>query len=236
MGLDIVEIIVNTEETFNIKFDDNKELKDVKTVGDFYHVILSKLENIEESECIKSIIFYKLRKEIMEIKDLPRKNITPKTKIYSIFDKNNFEIEWKELKNRTKLDIPDLIYNKKITKSLSLFNNAIFAIEIVLFIMLIKNYKMQNIIIMISLIIFTVLINGCKGILFKKKYLPEHIVTISDIVEGLTADEYRKNNLENRSSKIEVWTILVDIISEQLAIDKNLITKNAKFIKDLGAE
>ena len=95
MGLDIVEIIVNTEETFNIKFDDNKDLKDVKTVGDFYNVILSKLENIEESECTKSIIFYKLRKEIMEIKDLQRKNITPKTKIYSIFDKNNFEIEWK---------------------------------------------------------------------------------------------------------------------------------------------
>ncbi len=57
-----------------------------------------------------------------------------------------------------------------------------------------------------------------------------------DIVEGLTAGEYRKNNSENRSSKIEVWTILVDIISEQLAINKNLITKNAKFIKDLGAE
>jgi hypothetical protein len=57
-----------------------------------------------------------------------------------------------------------------------------------------------------------------------------------DIVEGLTAGEYRKNNSENRSSKIEVWTILVDIISEQLAIDKNLITKNAEFIKDLGAE
>ena len=57
-----------------------------------------------------------------------------------------------------------------------------------------------------------------------------------DIVEGLTAGEYRKNNSENRSRKIEVWTILVDIISEQLAIDKNLITKNAEFIKDLGAE
>ena len=57
-----------------------------------------------------------------------------------------------------------------------------------------------------------------------------------DIVDGLTASEYRKNNSENRSSKIEVWTILVDIISEQLAIDKNLITKNAEFIKDLGAE
>ncbi len=120
--------------------------------------------------------------------------------------------------------------------SLSLFNNAIFIIEIVMFIMLVKNYKMQNIIIMISLIIFAIILNGGKGILFKKKYLPEHIVIISDIVEGLTADEYRKNNWENRSSKIEVWTILVDIISEQLAIDKNLITKNAEFIKDLGAE
>ena len=43
-------------------------------------------------------------------------------------------------------------------------------------------------------------------------------------------------SIEKITQKIEVWTILVEIISEQLAIDKNLITKNADFIKDLGAE
>jgi acyl carrier protein len=43
MGLDIVEIVLRTEETFNVDLPDD-ECSQVITVGDLYRLVLSKLE------------------------------------------------------------------------------------------------------------------------------------------------------------------------------------------------
>jgi len=43
MGLDTVEIILRTEETFNVNLPD-EECSKVVTVGDLYRLVLSKLE------------------------------------------------------------------------------------------------------------------------------------------------------------------------------------------------
>jgi acyl carrier protein len=43
MGLDTVEIVLRTEETFNVNLPDD-ECSQVVTVGDLYRLVLSKLE------------------------------------------------------------------------------------------------------------------------------------------------------------------------------------------------
>jgi len=43
MGLDIVEIVIRTEETFDVDLPD-EECGKIVTVGDLYRLVLSKLE------------------------------------------------------------------------------------------------------------------------------------------------------------------------------------------------
>ena len=43
MGLDLVEIVLQTEETFNLDLPDD-ECEQIRTVGDLYRLVLSKLQ------------------------------------------------------------------------------------------------------------------------------------------------------------------------------------------------
>lgn len=43
MGLDTVELLMDVEETFDIEISD-KEASEIETVGEFYDVVLTKLE------------------------------------------------------------------------------------------------------------------------------------------------------------------------------------------------
>lgn len=73
MGLDMVEIIVKTENVFDINFYDD-ELAKIKTVGEFYELILEKTNNktkkLEDLEVWNNLI-----KIIAKILDIDKNEI-----------------------------------------------------------------------------------------------------------------------------------------------------------------
>lgn len=70
MGLDMVEIIVKTENVFDINFYDD-ELAKIKTVGEFYELILEKTNNktkkLEDLEVWNNLI--KIIAKILDINE-----------------------------------------------------------------------------------------------------------------------------------------------------------------------
>lgn len=73
MGLDMVEIIVKTENVFDINFYDD-ELAKIKTVGEFYELILEKTNN--KTEKLEDLeVWNNLIKIIVKILDINENEI-----------------------------------------------------------------------------------------------------------------------------------------------------------------
>ncbi|MCE5241295.1 acyl carrier protein, partial [bacterium] len=79
MGLNAIEIIMALEDEFRIDLPD-KELADVRTVGDLYEVVMAKLGRpVGDGVCMTSRVFYRLRRGLQEVTGLRRRDITPAT-------------------------------------------------------------------------------------------------------------------------------------------------------------
>jgi hypothetical protein len=64
MCSDQVDLITRTEEKFGISFDDN-ELVKIRTVGEYFQLILSKLTPVTSTVCLTSHTFYLIRKQLI---------------------------------------------------------------------------------------------------------------------------------------------------------------------------
>lgn len=71
MGLDIVELIMRVEETFEIEIPD-EEASELNTVGKLYQAILCRLGFEDLQRCPSSAVFYQARHALMQMSGVPR--------------------------------------------------------------------------------------------------------------------------------------------------------------------
>jgi hypothetical protein len=83
MGLDYVELIMATEEEFQITFADQEAGK-IMTVGDLYSQVLSKLAELRTVGCLTSHTFYKWRSSLIKV-GIERHQLFPSTTDGSYF-------------------------------------------------------------------------------------------------------------------------------------------------------
>lgn len=111
MGLDQVEMIIRTEENFGISFDD-KELAQIRTVGELFQLIVTKLMPNGSTVCLTSHTFYRIRKEIVSKFGLTRSTLKPATLMNTILPKDSRYLHWKSLGTSLGLKLPTLIRPK----------------------------------------------------------------------------------------------------------------------------
>jgi hypothetical protein len=85
MGLEFVEIYMEVEDKFDILFETN-EFQNVVTVGDFYKLIISKVDFQDVGYCIKLRVFNRFRKFCIEELGQARRDISPNKSLNIIFE------------------------------------------------------------------------------------------------------------------------------------------------------
>ena len=107
MGLDSVELLISVEEKFGIRIDDS-EAEKIYTVQDFVNSVYSKITTNPNEKCITQIVFYRIRKAILDLK-LTDKEIKPETKISELFTQSELKEKWYLLKSEIGLELPELV-------------------------------------------------------------------------------------------------------------------------------
>jgi acyl carrier protein len=96
MGLDTVELVLATEEEFQIIIT-NDEAEKLTTTDKLTDLVYSKLRHTNDKVCPSMRGFYTVRKAIINILGVPRNKIELSTKLESILHKNKRKSKWGKL-------------------------------------------------------------------------------------------------------------------------------------------
>src|SRR5262249_19976877 len=99
MGLESVELVISIEEHFEISIPDAaaEKMTAVGALVDYVHALFSAEERVK---CNSAHAFYELRRALVEILQVPRKEIRPARKIIDVFPRDKRHLVWKQLSKR----------------------------------------------------------------------------------------------------------------------------------------
>jgi acyl carrier protein len=233
MGLDIVELVMEIEEAFDISIPDDRASK-MLTVGDVYEFILEKTADstLKSSTCLSAAAFYDLRRHVRSL-GLSYSEIRPKTeldRVIPVIGRRNY---WQNLSSRMDLRFPRL----GRPSWLALLNCMLVAIVVSASFI---GFAPQNV---VARIFAAVVIGVISSVILMfltqpfAVYPASTCTTIRDLVTNLVAMNY--NTLATRYSTrnpTDVWNALQLIVAEQLGVDRSAVVPSARFVQDLGAD
>jgi acyl carrier protein len=243
MGLDSIEIVLRIEETFAVDLPDD-ELGSIRTVGELYALLLSKLDG--GYACLSSRAFYRVRRAMTEVLGMKRESIRPSTQLERILPRYSRTFDWKRIQKESGLRLPALMHPRW-------FHWAAFGIcmSIYLLFCLVTAPILFEPIAPVSglrAIAFPWAVAvGCIpfGMLllrFATPFLNYELpmATAGELAQRVLSLNYaligRDALKAERPNTDEVWRILQDIFVDQLQIDREKVVPEANILYDLGCE
>lgn len=226
MGLDSVELLMSTEDAFQIHITD-EEANKILTVGDLYNLIINKIEVQEHNRksCLTSAAFYRIRRALCEVMNLRRGDIRPATNLSSIVPLKRRRHNWKRFQDEVGLNkVPGLYPHFGLI--------AVSAVAICMVPRLVGvEFSILELFFLffIALIFSAVFYMKCAPILALT--LPSTVGSLAEIV-ALTNARQLAEEMGGLNKK-EVWEIVSKIVIEHLGVKPEQVTTEARFVQDL---
>lgn len=231
MGLDGVELIMAIEDGFQIHIKD-EEASQVSTVGDLYDLVTSKLTGGSTSKrCFTSAAFYRTRRGIVDVLGIQRREIRPSTELELIFPEVTRRETWQSVQERIQLKLPPLGYpgSTAVTFTVAGLVAGIFtAVSVHAGFAGLALGALAGLIVGGAALRFA---PGC-AVAF-----PRGQATVGDLARDVLAANYAQFSAEIGGwNEREVWETLCRIIAEQTGVERDLITREAAIVDDLGID
>jgi hypothetical protein len=243
MGLDSVEIVMRIEEEFSIDLPD-AELGSVRTVGDLYQIVLSKLDTISSADCLTSKAFYRTRRALVDSLGLSRRSIRPSSALELLLPAESRRLKWAEIASNIGLTFPRLQPSRSqkdlfLTLSLALPTVAIIAVWGAAHFYL--GSAVGILLFWISAFVIWVLLIGLTNwslIAATRSLMAElPVPTVGDLARMLLTMNFTAfapaSDGSKPLSREAVWTQIVHILSDQMQIDAEEIVPEARITEDL---
>lgn len=210
---DISDVIVKLEKSFRLQFEKDA-FYNVNTFGDLCDVFDSHMKYRHINDCTKQQAFYRVRKAISIVQGINQDQIKPDSNLADLFPPDGRRKKAKAFKNYVGADIKLLTY----PDWLALLFTIGFVLSLIAFFV---DWK-------IALSGIALFITAFKAANYWGKELS--LQTVRDLTEKLTKEHYidMRRAKETVNSK-EVSDIIIETFSNHLAIDKNNLTRAAKF-------
>lgn len=209
---DIDDLLAKVEASFDIKFRED-ELQYIRTFGQFSDHIANKIDQPNTGGCTSQQAFYKLRKAILTLHDHSL-TIDTKYSLVSLFPIKNRRISIKKIEDHLGIQLNLLRAPHWITVTLSLlFLISLFGLAF--------HWK-------IALIGFTL---SFVGIFLASKFgTVLDLQTVGQLTSKMACEHYLKCRRNPQTfNKAEIQTILTDLFSNDLALHKYKLTRQAQF-------
>jgi len=233
MGLDITEMIMEIEETFNIRIED-RDAERIRTVGELHAYLLTKTSPRQRVEgCLSSHLFYRFRRAIQEQYGMPRQLITPNTPLNAFLPETDRREHWERFTQRTGLQLPSLKYAGKSEQVGCVLFLGLSGVTFGSFSLVFKGHYLGLLPALASILGMFVI-----GITWGRlrTAIPEECRTL----RGLTMRAIAMNTYQfafGQQSSLtdnESWEVLRGIIAEHLDVNPDRITPELSFVEDLG--
>ena len=225
MGLDSVELVMSVEDAFQINISEEEASK-IRTVGEFYDVVRSKLA-IKDDEgwgrCLTSTAFYRVRRAMVEVLRIDRRKITPKTELSVLLPTPQRRENWGRITRAASLKIPKLGYNSGV---ILLKFAILMAVGTALGLLQYLGIVGLTIVSFIAALVMA-------------KFTPALLISLPASTVGALAEQIYLANVKQLSegngglNEREVWDALTKIIIQQLGVKPEEVTPEARFIEDL---
>lgn len=243
MGLDAVELVMEVEDEFGVRFAD-EDFPEMRTVGDMERVVVGRLaaqhavDNSGTCRCVST--FCRVRQTLMQLFDVPRNSIRVASQLEDLVPRINRRSEWVRLWQEFGQAPPELQFSARLQFALLAVTlaMAVSFVAVVLFWMMgTPNADIAANVIAASVGLMAV--SMCVLLAFGKHFairVPEYC-TVGDVVIRLTSPALHNDGASlGRWSRDDVWQRIQAIISEQLNIPLEEITREASFVDDLRVD
>lgn len=231
MGLDVVELVMAVEDEFEIRLDDH--FGDIRTVGDLHDVIWqqlkeSRIHNLKDA-CPSFPPFFATRDALMFLAKVDRKLIRPSTQLADLVEIKNRRTYWTQFQAETCIELPSL--------QLTAIGEIVFQVSMILvfattsYLCLFSSDPDMTALTVVAALVFVLL-----SYLISRPFaiaFPTSCQTIGDIVRLARIPRYSSQSSEWLKNPDGFWMKVVSIVSEQLDVPRNEITRDARFVEDL---
>ena len=233
MGLDSVELVMEVEEAFGFSIP-NEDAAVLVTVGQLYDYIMAHRFEGRQQGCLTSVAFYRLRRALMSVLEIARSNVRLSSDLNAIIPTRRRQV-WSDLQEAIGLRLPELVRPIQVTAMATAVGFALGGIA-----MFVPGRAGTPLDGTLAIALFTTIV--AMHLLFQATK-PLAVMFRSEFatVGGLTKCILQKNHgaisddcqLANAE---EVWNTLRAIVVEQLGVRPDDVTKDARFVEDLGMD
>lgn len=210
---DISDVVVRLEKSFGLKFGKDAFLT-VKTFGDLCDIFVEHIKYVHQDGCTKQQAFYKIRTAISETQLIDNASINLETKLADLFPRQNRRTQVKQFQKHIGIDLKFLTYPSWLSTILML---GILSSLIAFFF----DWRIAT----IGLLFFWL------GLTFADILGKDlKFDTVKQLTEFATTEQYIKMRRSNFTvNENEIIPTIVDAFSERLDINKEYLTRDAKF-------
>jgi acyl carrier protein len=241
MGLDLVEVLLEIENAFKVRIQD-EEYERCATVGGMRDLVVAKLQAAGRlasslAPCLSSAVFCKARKSLVVVGGVDRGRIRPSALVEQMIPVPARRQIWREWERALGVRLPRLE-----RPSVVVFASWAIVVLIYLTLALLAGGLRHPLQLMTAGIVAS--LAGIAAIVATKPFavlVPVEATTFRDLTSNLiarhaTSFRERLRPQEPRWTSQEAYFVLKGILVEQLGVEPQRVTPEARLIEDLGAD
>jgi acyl carrier protein len=243
VGLEVVEIVMDVEETFGISLPDAR-VSEIRTVGELNECIADILGHDLDEASVTKIVLDRLRSAITSVDGTAASRIDSDTRLPSLFPYGGRKSAWKRLEASLDLPLPPLDRPRPLNGLLTVVAIALGWLFGLLTLVVIVPPEIDPpgwLVAPLGVIFGLLAMYLCWRLgrwltLPLARIFPRNLDTVGNLTELIVRQHYgRVVKQEQRFSRDEVWSILQEIVAGVLRVDPQRVTPEARFVEDLGA-
>jgi len=243
VGLELVEIAMDVEETFGIALPDVRA-SELRTVGELHECIVEILGKDLDDASVTPIVLERLRNALTSVSGGAAGSIDADTRLSTLLPWLGRKTAWKQLEKSLDLSLPPLVRPRLIS---TLGIVAAIPLGWICGLSAILALDLPKAGFLAALAAILGLVFGLLAILafwLVGRWLssplaaswPRGLHTVGDLSQAVLHRHYGiVVRREHGFSRDEVWCILQEIVAGVLGIDRERVTPEARFVEDLGA-
>ena len=210
---DIFDVVVRLEKSFGLKFDKNA-FYHVKTFGDLCDVFENHINYEHRDDCTKQQAFYRVREAIASTLQISRDNIQLDTKLSDLFPSHDRRQKARDFKRAVGTNIKILTYPNWLALTFGIG----FLLSLIAFFF---DWRFA-----LSGILFFIMAIRVAEKLGKTL----NVQTVRELTEKLSREHYADiRRIKGTYNKQETLQIIIDTFSNDLAIEKAYLPREATF-------
>jgi hypothetical protein len=227
VGLDAVELVMEVEERFGVAISDENAVN-FQTMGQLHDFLLGECAGRRRPGCPAQSAFYRLRRAMMRVFAAPRRSLRPSTDVLPLLGTWGRGDKWRRLEKELGLTLPPLA--DRTTAGVGI-GAAIAPVVTFTAVAVISDDTWTAVVVALFSLLPGVLLGFAIGLVsLPTVYAPYE--TLGGLSRGIVASNYEtpQTSDEPSTENDPIWAGLCDVVVEQLAVRRESLSRETRFL------